>query len=133
MTPAAFLTLDDPTLRAIGFSRQKAGYARDLAFALDDGFDLGALARLTDDDARTSLMGLRGIGRWTADMLLLFCLGRPDVLPVGDLGVQNSMRLAYRLDVMPAPATMEEIAEAWRPYRSAGTWYLWRRSDMVTL
>jgi DNA-3-methyladenine glycosylase II len=75
---------------------------------------------------------IKGVGRWTADMLLMFCLGRPDVLPVGDLGVQRSMMLAYGLDAMPAPARMEEIAEPWRPYRSAGAWYLWRSTDVVT-
>ena len=71
--------------------------------------------------------------RSVSTLLLLFCLGRPDVLPVGDLGIQNSMRLAYGLDALPSPARMLEIAEAWRPYRSAGAWYLWRRSVLVTL
>jgi DNA-3-methyladenine glycosylase II len=66
-------------------------------------------------------------------MLLMFCLGRPDVLPIGDLGVRNSMRAAYNLEDAPDAATMERIAECWRPYRSAGTWYLWRRGDVVTL
>ena len=110
------------------------GYMRSLAEHFDNG-------RLTDRrSARaptTSVIEMvtqvKGIGRWTADMLLLFCLGRPDVLPVGDFGVRASMEAAYGLDAMPKPAEMEEIAEPWRPYRSAATWYLWRRSDIVTL
>ena len=132
--PHELATVSDDDLRAAGISRQKAGYMRSLADHFDNGLlDNRRLRRASDEAVIAEVTQVKGIGRWTADMLLLFCLGRPDVLPVGDLGVQNSMRLAYGLDSMPAPAKMEEIAEAWRPYRSAGTWYLWRRSDMVTL
>jgi DNA-3-methyladenine glycosylase II len=126
--------MTDEQLRAAGVSRQKAGYMRSLA----EHFDNGALSdkhirRASDDEAIELVTQVKGIGRWTADMLLLFCLGRPDVLPVGDLGVRASMRDAYGLDDLPTPAQMEEIAEPWRPYRSAATWYLWRRTDLVTL
>ncbi len=128
------IAVSDEQLRAAGVSRQKAGYMRSLA----QHFDAGALSdrhlrRATDDVVIEHVTQVKGIGRWTADMLLLFCLGRPDVLPVGDLGVRASMRDAYGLDDLPSPAEMEEIAQPWRPYRSAATWYLWRRSDIVTL
>lgn len=132
--PAELAEVSDETLRAAGLSRQKSGYLRSVA----EHFASGALSnrelrRAPDDDVIARVTEIKGVGRWTADMLLMFCLGRPDVLPVGDFGVQNSMRIAYGLDAMPKPAEMEAIAEKWRPYRSAGTWYLWRRSDMVTL
>jgi len=128
------LAVSAEELRAAGVSRQKAGYMRSLA----EHFDAGALSdrhlrRATDDEVIEHVTQVNGIGRWTADMLLLFCLGRPDVLPIGDLGVRASMRTAYGLDALPTPAQMEEVAEPWRPYRSAATWYLWRRSDIVTL
>ena len=128
------IAVGDERLRAAGVSRQKAGYMRSLA----EHFDAGALSdrhlrRATDNDVIEHVTQVKGIGRWTADMLLLFCLGRPDILPVGDLGVRASMRDAYGLDDLPSPAEMEEIAQPWRPYRSAATWYLWRRSDIVTL
>jgi DNA-3-methyladenine glycosylase II len=90
------------------------------------------LLRASDDDVIEAVTQIRGVGRWTADMLLMFCLGRPDVLPVGDLGIQNAMRLAYGIDKL-TPARMEEIAQPWRPYRSAGSWYLWRRTDILTM
>ncbi len=132
--PHELATVSDEALRAAGVSRQKAGYMR----SLGEQFASGALTdselrRASDDDVIARVTQTKGIGRWTADMLLMFCLGRADVLPVGDLGVQNSMRIAYALEALPKPAEMEAIAEAWRPYRSAGTWYLWRRSDIVTL
>lgn len=133
-TPDQLAASTDEQLRTAGVSRQKAGYMR----SIGEHFAAGALSdrqlmRASDDDVITSVTQIKGVGRWTADMLLMFCIGRPDVLPVGDLGVQNQMRLAYGLDAMPKPDKMLEIAEAWRPYRSAASWYLWRRSDMVTL
>jgi DNA-3-methyladenine glycosylase II len=132
--PHELANVTDEALRAAGVSRQKAGYMR----SLGDQFASGALTdaelrRASDEDVIARVTQIRGIGRWTADMLLMFCLGRGDVLPVGDLGVQNSMRVAYGLDALPKPVQMEAIAESWRPYRSAGTWFLWRRSDLVTL
>jgi DNA-3-methyladenine glycosylase II len=128
------LAVSDEQLRAAGVSRQKAGYMRSLA----EHFDAGALSdrhlrRASNETVIGHVTQVKGIGRWTADMLLLFCLGRPDILPVGDFGVRASMRTAYGLDDLPTPAQMEAIAEPWRPYRSAATWYLWRRTDLVTL
>ncbi|HYM15631.1 MAG TPA: DNA-3-methyladenine glycosylase 2 family protein [Dehalococcoidia bacterium] len=133
-TPGALLSVTDDALRAAGVSRQKAGYMRSLA----EHFDSGAISdrelrRAPDDEVIAQVTQVKGVGRWTADMLLLFCLGRPDVLPVGDLGVQNSLRTAYGLDASPSAGEMEALAEPWRPYRSAATWYLWRRGDLVTL
>jgi DNA-3-methyladenine glycosylase II len=133
-TSHELIAVTDEQLRAAGVSRQKAGYMRSLA----EHFDAGALSdrrlrKASDDEVVACVTQVKGIGRWTADMLLLFCLGRPDVLPVGDLGVRASMRAAYGLDDLPSPAQMEAIAEPWRPYRSAATWYLWRRGDLVTL
>lgn len=132
--PAELAPLSDEALRTAGISRQKAGYMRSIAEHFDSGqLSDRKLLRMPDEDVIDAVTQIKGVGRWTADMLLMFCLGRPDVLPVGDLGIQNAMKLAYGLDAPPKPAEMEAIAEAWRPYRSAGSWYLWRRSDLVTL
>jgi DNA-3-methyladenine glycosylase II len=132
--PDALAGASDETLRSAGISRQKASYMRSVAehFVLGK-LDNRTLRRAPDDEVIAAVTDVKGIGRWTADMLLLFCLGRPDVLPVGDLGVRNSMQAAYNLEDAPDVPTMERIAECWRPYRSAGTWYLWRRGDVVTL
>ena len=133
-TPEALRAVDDETLRTAGVSRQKAGYMRSLGEQFASGaLNDRTLRRAPDESVIEMVTQTKGIGRWTADMLLLFCLGRPDVLPVGDLGVRSSMKIAYGLDELPSPAEMEAISEGWRPYRSAGTWYLWRRSDIVTL
>jgi len=132
--PGELTLVSDEDLRTAGVSRQKAGYMRSLGEYFVNGTLVNRrLRRASDEAVITDVTQVKGIGRWTADMLLLFCLGRPDVLPVGDLGVQNSMRIAYGLESMPTVAQMEEIAEPWRPYRSAATWYLWRRGDLVTL
>jgi DNA-3-methyladenine glycosylase II len=132
--PSELAELSDEEFRSVGVSRQKAGYMRSLAEHFASGkLDDRAIRRAPDEAVIDMVTQVKGIGRWTADMLLLFCLGRPDVLPVGDLGVQNSMRLAYGLGELPKPDELAAIAEPWQPYRSAATWYLWRRSDLVTL
>ncbi len=132
--PHQLADLSDEAFRGAGVSRQKAGYMRSLAEHFASGQLVDRAIRRAPDEAVIEMVtAVKGIGRWTADMLLLFCLGRPDVLPVGDLGIQNSMRAAYGLDALPKPDEMAAIAEPWRPYRSAATWYLWRRSDLVTL
>lgn len=132
--PDQLAPMTDEQLRAAGISRQKASYMRSIGehFASGELSDR-KLLRAGDDDVIEMVTRIRGVGRWTADMLLMFCIGRPDVLPVGDLGIQNSMRLAYGLDVLPKPDEMSAIAEPWRPYRSAASWYLWRHGDVVTL
>ena len=125
VTPASFLTLDDPTLREIGFSRQKAGYARDLAIALMDGFDLAALERLPDDEVRRSLIGLRGIGRWTADVYLTMCLLRPDVWPHGDQALATGAMELLGLSDRPTFDELEARSERWHPYRAVAARILW--------
>lgn len=132
--PEDLAAAPDEALRAAGISRQKASYMHSIAQHFASGeLNNRALRRASDDEVIDAVTRIKGIGRWTADMLLMFCLGRPDVLPVGDLGVRNSMRAAYQMDDPPDAETMLQIGDAWRPYRSAGTWYLWRRGDLVTL
>jgi DNA-3-methyladenine glycosylase II len=123
--PRAFLELSDAELRAIGFSRQKAGYARDLATALADGFDLEELADLPDEEVRSSLMRLRGIGRWTADIYLIMCLRRPDVWPHGDQALATAARELLELPKRPTFDALEQRARSWRPHRAAAARILW--------
>jgi DNA-3-methyladenine glycosylase II len=123
--PGAFLELSDAQLRAIGFSRQKAGYARDLATALADGFDLEGLADLPDEDVRSSLMRLRGIGRWTADIYLIMCLRRPDVWPHGDQALATAAGELLELPARPTVDALELRARSWRPHRATAARILW--------
>ena len=123
--PRAFLELSDADLRAIGFSRQKAGYARDLAGALADGFDLERLADLPEDEVRSSLMRLRGIGRWTADIYLIMCLRRPDVWPHGDQALASAARELLGLPTRPTFDALELRARSWRPHRATAARILW--------
>ncbi|HJY32942.1 MAG TPA: DNA-3-methyladenine glycosylase 2 family protein [Actinomycetota bacterium] len=123
--PRAFLELSDADLRAIGFSRQKAGYARDLAGALADGFDLEGLADLPDEEVRSSLMRLRGIGRWTADIYLIMCLRRPDVWPHGDQALATAARELLELPAQPTFDALELRARSWRPHRATAARILW--------
>ncbi|MFZ4664779.1 MAG: DNA-3-methyladenine glycosylase family protein [Caldilineaceae bacterium] len=126
LTPARFLELDDATLRAVGFSRQKTGYSRHLAQAIVTGeFDIDGLVTLPDDAARTALAARKGIGPWTADIYLLMCLGRPDVWPVGDLALQVAMQSIKGLAQRPTVVEMEKIGEAWRPWRAVAARLLW--------
>ncbi len=132
--PDELTAASDEALRGAGLSRQKSGYMRSVAEHFASGeISNRKLRRAPDEEVIELVTAIKGVGRWTADMLLIFCLGRPDVLPVGDLGVRNSMMGAYGLEDQPKPEDMYRIAESWRPYRSAGTWYLWRRGDTVTL
>ena len=124
----------DDALIAAGLSRRKLRFIRELTCcAATNEFDLAALRDLPDDQAIKKLCTLRGVGPWTADMFLMFVLNRPDVLPLGDAGLQRSFRLSYSLPHSPPPALMEEIAEPWRPYRTVGCWYLWRSLDLQQL
>lgn len=123
--PRAFLELSDAELRAIGFSRQKAGYARDLATALADGFDLEGLADVPDEEVRSSLMRLRGIGRWTADIYLIMCLRRPDVWPHGDQALATAARELLELPERPTFDALELRARPWRPHRATAARILW--------
>ena len=99
----------------------------DLATRTHDGsLPLSSLGASTDEDIIASLTAIRGIGVWTAEMFLIFCLGRPDVLPVGDLGLRAAVQEQFKLAALPAAAELRALAEPWRPYRSIATWYLWR-------
>lgn len=124
--PHRFLALDDDELRTIGFSRQKAGYCRGLAQGLLDGsIDLDGIAELEDDAARERLVAIRGIGAWTADVYLMFALGRIDTWPPGDRALLVSLGRAKQLDDVPTSDHGVAIAEAWRPWRSAAARLLW--------
>ena len=125
VTPEGFLTLDDDRLRAVGFSRQKAGYVRRLASELNDGFSLEGLGRLPDEAARAALIALHGVGAWTADIYLLMVLRRPDVWPHGDQALATAAREALDLDGQPTFAELAAIAERWRPHRAAAARILW--------
>ena len=125
--PSRFLVASDEELRAAGLSRQKIVYLRDLAEKFDTGYmSENDFHHLDDDAVIEKVSEVKGIGRWTGEMFLMFTLGRPDVLPVDDLGVRKGMQIAYGLDESPKPDKMREIGEPWRPYRSVGTWYMWR-------
>lgn len=127
--PSARRLLETPEekLRAVGLSGAKVRYLRDLAERVGARrLPLGRLVELDDEEVIEVLTEVKGIGRWTAQMFLIFRLGRLDVLPVDDLGVRDAMRQAYDLEELPEAARMEEIAAPWRPYRSVGCWYLWR-------
>jgi 3-methyladenine DNA glycosylase/8-oxoguanine DNA glycosylase len=127
--PQDVLAASDATLRAAGLSSVKVKYMRDLAERASAGLPLRALSRLEDEQVIEALVQVKGIGRWTAEMFLMFRLLRPDVLPVGDYGIRKAMQRAYRLRGLPKPAVMQRIAEPWRPYRSVACWYLWRTLD----
>jgi DNA-3-methyladenine glycosylase II len=130
MTPAEVARLRMPRLRACGLSGRKAEYIRDLACHFNDGrIDAGQWPDMEDEDIIAELVAVRGIGRWTAEMFLMFGLLRPDVLPVDDLGLQQAMRLHYGVDRQPT--AIRALAEGWRPWRSVATWYLWRSLDPV--
>ena len=118
--------LSDADLRGAGLSRQKIAYLRDLAAHVQDGLPLGRISRRPDEEVIRALTTVKGIGRWTAEMFLMFRLGRLDVLPVDDYGVRKAMQRAYRMRKLPKADRMLRVAEPWRPYRTIASWYLWR-------
>ena len=125
--PNHVMPLDDQALRAVGLSRQKIAYLRDLSQKVHDGtLQPETLAALPDDAVIEVLTQIKGVGRWTAEMILIFRLLRPDVLPVGDLGIVKAIQRAYKLRKTPDAKRMLQIGEAWRPYRSVASWYLWK-------
>jgi DNA-3-methyladenine glycosylase II len=126
VTPEALPAFDDAELRAVGFSRQKIGYVRALAGAVRDGsLDLDGLVARPDDEVRSMLRTVPGIGPWTCDVYLLACLDRPDVWPVGDRALQVSAAEVLGLDDIPGPVELGRIGEPWRPHRSAAARILW--------
>lgn len=128
--PAELLATPDADARAAGVSRQKLGYLRDLAARTADGsLPLEGIEALPDDDVIAALVAVKGVGRWTAQMFLMFRLGRPDVLPELDLGVQKGIQLAYGLRKLPTPKDVVRIGARWAPDRTVASWYLWRLLD----
>jgi 3-methyladenine DNA glycosylase/8-oxoguanine DNA glycosylase len=124
---AAIAKLSDATLRGVGFSGQKVGYLRDLSARIADGrLNLDELEALPDEQVIERLTAVKGFGRWTAEMFLMFRLHRPDVLPAGDLGIVNAIQRLYRLRKRPDPKRILKMGELWRPYRSVASWYLWQ-------
>jgi len=132
-TPQEVLDDDPDELKAAaGLSRSKVGFLRSLAeHVLDGSLELEKLDKLSDQQVIDELVAVKGIGVWSAHMFLMFHLGRPDVLAVGDLGIRRAAMLAYGLDELPSPETLEKLAEPWRPYRTPACLYLWRSLDAV--
>ena len=132
VTPDAVARARKPTLRNCGLSGQKTDYLKDLARNFLDGkLDPGRWTALDDEPVIVELTRVKGIGRWTAEMFLMFHLARPDVLPVADLGLQRAMRLHYNRGRALSIARMHRIGAAWAPWRSVATWYLWRSLDPI--
>jgi DNA-3-methyladenine glycosylase II len=129
-TPEELLEVDTDTLRAVGLSRAKANYVRSLAEHVISGeLELDRLDELSDERVTAELVAVKGLGQWTADMFLLFHLGRPDVLPVGDLGVRRAVERLYGFEALPSAAELEALGERWRPWRSLASLYLWESLD----
>lgn len=126
-TPERVMSLSDAEIRAAGFSGPKVAFIKDLAAHVSDGrLDLTRLKKLSDDEVMTQLIAVKGIGRWTAEIFMMFRLGRLDVLPADDLGLMNAVHRAYGLRKRPDPRRLRQIGDAWRPYRSVASWYLWQ-------
>jgi len=133
-TPKAVAVVTDEQLRSAGMSYQKIRYLRDLCARVDNGsLDLKSLHELPDDQVVAALTQVKGIGRWTAEMFLMFRLHRPDVLPVGDLGIVRAVQRVYGLRKAPSPDRLLRLGEPWRPYRSVACWYLWASLDNAPL
>ncbi|HEX6050850.1 MAG TPA: DNA-3-methyladenine glycosylase [Gemmatimonadaceae bacterium] len=132
-TPAELAAVSDASLRSVGLSRQKLTYLKDLAVRVSSGdVPIETLHELPDDAVIDALIRVKGVGRWTAQMFLMFRLGRPDVLPELDLGIQNAIHRAYRLRKRPTPDRVTKIGAPWAPYRTVASWYLWRSLDLPT-
>jgi DNA-3-methyladenine glycosylase II len=125
-TPEALLQIDDVTLRGVGLSRQKLLYLRSLAEAFASGNVPVRRFNRMDEEIIQSLIPVKGIGRWTVEMFLMFVLNRPDVLPVDDLGLKKGVQQAFGLPELPKAPEIIDLAQSWRPYRTVATWYLWR-------
>jgi DNA-3-methyladenine glycosylase II len=131
VTPASLARQSVDKLRAAGISRQKATYLIDLAQKVNDGtVPLATIGRLSDEEVIITLTQIKGIGRWTAEMFLIFSLGRMDVLPVDDLGVRSALKRLHSLDDLPTKQHCIELAAPWRPYATIGSWYCWRSLDV---
>lgn len=127
--PEQILASDIEQLRSVGFSRPKISYVMDLAQHMVDGrLKFDHLDKLSNDEVTRELVAVKGIGEWTAHMFLMFCMGRLDVLPIGDLGIKNGIQKLYGLDHTPTPDEIKEIADtnSWHPYESVAAWYIWQ-------
>jgi DNA-3-methyladenine glycosylase II len=134
VTPQGILKATDAELRAVGLSKQKTSYLRDLAEKTNAGLlDFASLGELPDEEVIRHLTQVKGVGVWTAHMFLIFTLRRPDILPTGDYGIQAAIKKYYRKRKLPKPQDMEKIAKPWSPYRSIACWYLWRSLDIKTM
>lgn len=124
------IRLDDEFLKSCGVSPQKRGYVTSLVnFVHSGSLHLPGLREMENDAVIAELTQVKGIGRWTAEMFLIFALNRPDVLPMADLGIKSGLKRLYELDNHPTPEQGEELTRHWQPYRSVGSWYLWRSLD----
>ena len=127
VTPAALVSISDDQLRTAGLSRQKSAYLRDLGLKVTSGeLPIHSLGELADEDVIEAIVKVKGLGRWSAEMFLMFRLRRPDVLPVDDLGIVTAIQRLYGLRKKPKADRIRKIGEAWRPYRTVACWYLWR-------
>ena len=134
LTPQGILKLTDEQLRAVGMSKQKSSYLKDLAEKAVSGLlDFSKLSELADEEVIKHLTQVKGVGVWTAHMFLIFSLRRPNILPTGDYGVQVAVKKHYKKRKLPKPKDMEKIARAWEPYRSVACWYMWRSLAIKTL
>ncbi len=132
VTPETLLRFGNEELRSVGLSPQKTAYIQDLALKASSGvLELRTIGRFSDDAVIDQVTQVKGIGRWTAQMFLIFALGRPDVFPEADLGVRVAIRDRYGLDELPDKATSLEIARPWRPFASVASWYCWRSLDLA--
>ena len=126
-TSDEFLATNKSKLRSVGLSSMKIEYLKDLARQVDQGkVRLDLLSKMTDEEVVAHLTQVKGIGRWTAEMFLIFSLNRPDVLPIHDLGLQKGVQKAFSLPELPQPEEVERLGMRWKPYRSIATWYLWK-------
>ncbi len=131
-SPDQVLAKTDAQLRSVGLSEKKVLYIKDLAAHVRDGkLNFHRFHRMTDEEIVAHLTQVKGIGKWTAEIFLMFNLGRPDVMPADDLGVQNAVQRHYRMRQRPNRKRLLKHAERWRPYRTAAAWYLWRSLDIV--
>ena len=126
-TPSQIAKTRDAALRGAGLSPQKLSYMRDLCQKVKDGaVDPRAVPQMDDEAAIEHMTQVKGVGRWTAEMVLIFTLGRPDVLPVDDYGFKRAVQIEYKMRALPKPHRLHKLAAPWRPYRTVGTWYLWQ-------
>lgn len=134
LTPEGILKLTDAEMRAVGLSRQKTSYLRDLSEKTAAGLmEFERMPDLPEEEVIAHLTQVKGVGVWTAHMFLMFSLRRPDILPTGDYGIQAAIKKHYKKRKWPKPAVMEKIAKPWSPYRSVACWYLWRSLDIKTI